>query len=1017
MESTITVDKSFSTLFDASLDAMALIAIKSGKFVAINDSHSRLFGYSLDNLNNLGLENLYQFDESSITQKTLEQIKRATQCDSLLWRASNQLGDTVEVEISCTQIEISGKHYFLLVNKPITKTSSFAKFTAMTSIAKGFNDPEATLRSITENTPDHVMLISPEGIILYINHTVPGLTIEQVIGQSAYNFIESKHIPLVKEHYNKVIATGKPSRFEIDYPVPDGIIHLENMVSPVIQDDQVVALTITSRDVSRWHNMLEALEKSQEHLRHALEASQTGTWEWDLETNSVIWSDGVEAIFGLEPGSFQGSYEAYFNLVHPDDRQMLNNHIQQTLQCDKPYYVKHRCICPDGTLRWLSGRGKVYRNESGKPLRMIGTVTDITQRREAEAALRQNEFLLAKSQEIAHIGSYSWDLKTNKFTWSHEMHNIFGITREEFDGNGDEVISKVIHPDDREKLIASQKVIINEKRPCPLEYRVVRPDGTIRYVWGEGYLLFDNNNEIVSVIGTVQDITERKMSEAALRESEQKLSLHFQRTPLGVISFDTNFRISEWNPAAEKIFGYTRDEAIGQSPEGFIVDPAITMDIEKVWNALLSITGGTRNTNENITKTGKTIICEWYNTPLVDDVGNVIGVASMVEDVTERITAQRELEKHRRHLEELVNERTAEIREQAQIIGQIHDSVVATDLNGIVTSWNRGAERMFGYTANEMVGKNIGAVYPEDQQKFLLDSVIAPLKEKGEHETEVRVRRRSGEEFYALLSLSVRYDDHGNPEGLIGYAIEITDRKIAEAQILQQQKALEAANKELEAFSYSVSHDLRAPLRSIDGFSSLIYEDYYDLLDDEGRMHLERIRSNTQRMATLIDDLLQLSRVTRQQIHKESINLSLLAQDVIQKYKYEHPDRNVTFVIDDNMKVEGDMGLLRIALDNLISNAWKYTEKLPLAEIVFHRVKHNGSLAYCIEDNGVGFDMRYVDKLFGAFQRLHTPEEFSGNGIGLATVSRIIKRHGGKIWAEGKLNKGAKFYFTLNNPR
>ena len=175
-----------------------------------------------------------------------------------------------------------------------------------------------------------------------------------------------------------------------------------------------------------------------------------------------------------------------------------------------------------------------------------------------------------------------------------------------------------------------------------------------------------------------------------------------------------------------------------------------------------------------------------------------------------------------------------------------------------------------------------------------------------------------------------------------------------------------------------VSHDLRAPLRSIDGFSAVIYDDYNDLLDEEGKKNLQRIRQNAQRMATLIDDLLQLSRVTRHVFHKEPTNLSLLAQDVIQKYKYEQPDRKITINIDDNMKEDADAGLMRIALDNLISNAWKYTSKTSNASILFHKVKYNGTSAYCIEDNGVGFDMRYVDKLFGAFQRLHTPEEFSG---------------------------------------
>ncbi|MCI0508388.1 MAG: PAS domain S-box protein [Gammaproteobacteria bacterium] len=1016
MESLITIAKTLRTLFDASLDAMALVKVDSGKFVAINDSHSRLFGYSLEALNKLGLGRLYQLNSQTSAAEALNQLKQAEPYEVFIWRASNHLGGIVNVEITGTDIEIDGGNYLLLVNKPISESSSTTKFSGMTSIAEAFHDAEAKWRSITEHSADHIMLLDTQGTILYINHTVPGLSIEQVIGLSAYNFVKPEQVPILKNAYQNVIKTGQPTRFEIDYETANDVIYLENHVGPVLRDGKVIALTVASRDVSRWRNTLKALEKSQEHLRHALEASQMSTWEWDLETNNVLWSDGVESMFGMESGSFQGSYEAFFNLVHPDDRQLLNVRIQQTLEHDVPLYVEHRCIYPDGSLHWLNSRGKVYRDASAKPQRIIGTITDITQRRESEEALRQSEFLLAKSQEIAHIGSYSWDVASNKYTWSDEMYRIFGLTKEIFDGSPESVIENAVHPKDRNKLYEGQKHLLETKKPQPMEFRITRPDGGIRHVYANAYLNFDNQGNVKSTIGTVQDITERKLAEAALRESQQKLTLHFQLTPLGVISFDTNFRITEWNPAAEKIFGFTREEALGRLPVGFIVSEKITRDVDKIWNALLKLTAGTRNTNENITKSGKTIICEWYNTPLINATGEVIGVASLVEDVTARITAQRELEKHRRHLEDLVNERTAEIREQALIINQIHDSVIATDLHGYVTSWNRGSERMFGYPAEEAAGKHISFICPEDQREFLINDVINPLLEKGEHETEVRLRRQSGEEFYALLSLSVQHDEKGKRSGLIGYSIDISDRKAAEAQILQQQKALETANRELEAFSYSVSHDLRAPLRSIDGFSSVIYDDYYDLLDDEGKHNLQRIRHNTQRMAALIDDLLQLSRVTRQEFHKEHINLSLLARDVIQKYKYENPDRDVKIIIDENMNDNGDAGLLRIALDNLISNAWKYTGKLQHAEIAFHKVKLNGSFAYCIEDNGVGFDMRYVDKLFGAFQRLHSPDEFSGNGIGLATVSRIIQRHGGKIWAEGKINKGARFYFTLNIP-
>lgn len=1015
MESIIPIDKSARIILDASHDAMAIVTADTGDFIAINDSHSRLFGFSLDALNKLGLGRLYKFDGKSGTAEALKEIQKAKTYDVFLWRASNYLGGSVDVELTCSPFELSGTQYLLLVSKPISETSSTTKFSGMISVEQAFQDSEAKWQSITENTADYIMLIDPQGKILYINHTVPDLTIDQVIGQSAYDFVKPEQAPILKNAYEYVVRTGQPTQFEIDYESAEGTTYLENRVGPVLRDGKVIALTVASRDVSAWKEALTALEKSQEHLSHALAAGKTGTWEWDTETNEVIWSDGVEAMFGMEPGSFQGSYDAYRKLIHPDDIGNIDHAIQQTLEHDVPYYVEHRCIFPDGSLHWISGQGKVYRDATGKPLRMVGTTTDITERRESEKALRQSEFLLAKSQEITHIGSYSWDLATNKYTWSDEMHRIFGLSKEVFDGSAETVIENAVHPDDRQKLYEGQQKVITEKIPQPMEFRILRPDGSIRHVYANAFLNFDEKGDLKTMIGTVQDITERKQAEAALLESQQKLSLHFQQTPLGVISFDTNYEITEWNPAAEKIFGYSREEALGNVPNGFIISESITQEIDQIWNALLHMSGGSRNTNENITKDGKTIICEWYNTPLANNSGKVIGIASLVQDVTDRVTAQRELDIHRQHLEELVAERTEEIREQARILDQIHDSVIATDLDGFVKSWNRGAERTSRYTAEEAIGKHISFVYPEDQHDYLRTEVFEPLLEKGEHETEVVMQRKTGEKFYALLSLSMQHDESGNATGMIGYSIDITARKKAEDEVMRHKTALEAANKELEAFSYSVSHDLRSPLRSIDGFSAIIYDDYNEILNEEGKKNLQRIRQNAQRMAALIDDLLQLSRVTRHVFHKEPTNLSLLAEDVIQKYKYEQPEREITINIDDNMKEDADAGLMRIALDNLISNAWKYTSKSKSASILFHKVKHNGTSAYCIEDNGVGFDMRYVDKLFGAFQRLHTPEEFSGNGIGLATVSRIIRRHGGKIWAEGKINEGARFYFTLSS--
>jgi len=222
-----------------------------------------------------------------------------------------------------------------------------------------------------------------------------------------------------------------------------------------------------------------------------------------------------------------------------------------------------------------------------------------------------------------------------------------------------------------------------------------------------------------------------------------------------------------------------------------------------------------------------------------------------------------------------------------------------------------------------------------------------------------------------------------------------------------------AANQELDAFAYSVSHDLRAPLRSIDGFSQVLLEDYAAQLDEAGRDSLRRVRAASQRMGTLIDDLLKLARVTRVEMRSELVDLSGMARDIAAELQRTDAGRQVEFVIAPGLNARADPPLLRVALENLLRNSWKYTAKQPRPRVEFGSIEANGGQAFLVRDNGAGFDMKYMDKLFGVFQRLHSAAEFEGTGVGLATVRRIITRHGGRIWAEGAVDQGATFYFTL----
>jgi light-regulated signal transduction histidine kinase (bacteriophytochrome) len=241
----------------------------------------------------------------------------------------------------------------------------------------------------------------------------------------------------------------------------------------------------------------------------------------------------------------------------------------------------------------------------------------------------------------------------------------------------------------------------------------------------------------------------------------------------------------------------------------------------------------------------------------------------------------------------------------------------------------------------------------------------------------------------------------------------VASHALLEDRVRERTVELEAANRELEAFSYSVSHDLRAPLRAMDGFSKAVHEGYAEHLDERGKDYLQRVRAASQRMGQLIDDMLRLSRITRSELRRSDVDLGAQARELIAELRQRDPGRNVEVTIEPEMRVRADPELMRVMLDNLLGNAWKFTNRHQQAHIVFGRLQKDGETVYYVRDNGAGFDMAYAGKLFGAFQRLHGHDEFEGTGIGLATVQRIVHRHGGRVWAEAEVGRGAAFYFTL----
>jgi PAS domain S-box-containing protein len=365
---------------------------------------------------------------------------------------------------------------------------------------------------------------------------------------------------------------------------------------------------------------------------------------------------------------------------------------------------------------------------------------------------------------------------------------------------------------------------------------------------------------------------------------------------------------------------------------------------------------------------------------------------------------------------------------QARLLDLTHDTIFVRDMSDVITYWNLGAQEFYGWKADELVGKVtshqlLHTVFPAPAEQ-----IHAEFMRTGHWEGELIHTKRDGAQVVVASRWSMERDEHGRPLATLETNNDITERKRAEDEIrkinaeleqrvIERTNELRATNKELEAFAYSTSHDLRAPLRHVVGYSELLQKHAASLLDDKSRRYVTMIRESATRMGVLIDDLLAFSRIGRAETQNTLVSLGQLVGEVRSEVERETEGRDIAWNIDALPSVFGDRAMLRVALVNLISNAVKFTGTRPQATIDIGCADgKQDEVVVFVKDNGVGFDMKYVHKLFGVFQRLHKSEAFEGTGIGLATVQRVVARHGGRVWATSEVDKGAAFYFSLPKP-
>ncbi len=578
------------------------------------------------------------------------------------------------------------------------------------------------------------------------------------------------------------------------------------------------------------------------------------------------------------------------------------------------------------------------------------------------------------------------------------------------------LIFNPMHPEDRAGFLAALTQVSAEGTHLSREFRRLAPSGE------EGYILFhalssQQENGVVVWDGAFLDITRRKQGEAVLKESEERYRAVVESATEAIISASSRGKIVSWNRGAQTTFGYSEEEVLGR-PLTLLMPPRYLTSHETSMARLrasgASTLMGQTVEMEGLRKDGSEFPLELSLSAW--EAGKERFYTAIIRDLTARKLAEAEVKRLR--------------QQNDLILNFAGEGILGVDLAGKITFVNPAAARMAGREVSELIGRQ----HHEMVHHTRIDGTPYPQEECPIYAVtrDGAVRRRDDEVFWRRdgTSFPVEYTSApilNEPGELLGAAVvfrDITARKRAEAEIRQLNEELEqrvrertaqleAAYQELESFAYSVSHDLRAPLRAIDGFSHILLEDYQDKLDDAGRAFLDRIMAGSQRMGQLIDDILKLSRLSRTEMTFTRVDLSAMVRDIAAELREAEPHRRVEFTIEDNLVATGSPQLLRAALVNLLGNAWKFTSKKPRGEIAFGRTAHDGGDCYFVHDNGSGFKIAYADKIFKPFERLHPDREFPGTGIGLAIVHRIIQRHDGRVWVESAEGQGSTFYFSL----
>ncbi|MFB2877721.1 PAS domain S-box protein [Floridanema aerugineum] len=842
---------------------------------------------------------------------------------------------------------------------------------------------------------------------LHINQTladINGYSIEFHLGKFLPDLLPEL-APTLTPLFQTLIETREPiSNLEVSGYAPSqpGVLrHWMNSFFPISSPTgEAIAIGGIVVEITKYKQAIEALHQSEFNLRTAQRIAHVGSWHWDCKKKTVIWSQEMYRIHGLDPNQPAPQGKEIERLIHPDDLAEHQKLVERA-QAGYSFEFDLRIIRPDGEIRYIEARGEpgVY-NEQGELLHLYGTALDVTDRKRVEQALRQSEFALREAQRIAHVGSWQWQQEDRKISWSEEIYRIHGLDPNSFVADLQKR-EKYVHPDDLE---IHQEIVNASLRGEPYEYdlRIIRPDGEIRYIEAKAKPgTFNERGELIGLFGTLLDVTDRKRVEAQLRQSQANLARAQKIAHIGSWEYEIASQTCTWS---EELYRIHQLDPSQKAPVGEEMDRLIHPDDlwinQQLVKARLAAGECCEADLRIVRRDGEVRYIEVRGEPVFDSQGQITGWVGTVMDITDRKQTEASLREW--------NRRWRSLLDQVQLM------VVGLDTQGFVEYVNPFFSSITGYKESEIISQEWLKTFVVPQEwQVSKDHFVNLLEQRVQYSYyQNRIITKSGEERIIVWNNTALQDPVGNTIGIIGIGEDITE-----------QHKLERLKRE---FVSIVSHELRTPLTSMQVALSLLDQQLVEPTSEEGQGMIRVATEGVDRLVRLVNDILDLERLDSGEFHieKQLCYPAHLIESAINQMKDLANKSNIKFEVSViSRPIQGDRDRLIQVLINLLSNAIRFSPVHSTIQIhvetfqetSVHNLFSATFMKFMVKDYGRGIPSDWLESIFERFQQVDASDfrQKGGTGLGLAICRSIIQQHGGRIWAESKLGKGSSFYFTL----